>query len=87
MPRTSSPTSYEPVAPKHFDPAKARPDESGGTERANEEDLSAEEVRSRAYEIFERRCVNGIDGDDVSDWLSAERELRSGRNGHDPMQA
>jgi hypothetical protein len=36
--------------------------------------LSVEEVRFRAYEIYLRR--NG-QGDELSDWLQAERELLS----------
>ena len=35
-----------------------------------------ETIRVRAYEIFETRTNNGQDGDAVSDWLEAERELR-----------
>ncbi|MFG0326643.1 MAG: DUF2934 domain-containing protein [Phycisphaerales bacterium JB037] len=35
--------------------------------------LTPEEVRRRAFEIYERR--NGGDGDPLSDWLQAEREL------------
>lgn len=31
-------------------------------------------IRRRAYELFEAR--NGVDGDSMSDWLTAERQLR-----------
>ena len=34
-----------------------------------------ERIRIRAYEIFRDRMVNGAPGDDLSDWLQAEREL------------
>ena len=38
--------------------------------------LSDSEIAARAYEIFKAR--NGDPGDPVSDWLQAERELRTG---------
>lgn len=34
-----------------------------------------EQVRKRAYEIFQAR--NGVAGDPVADWLLAEQELRA----------
>ena len=37
--------------------------------------LSDAEIATRAYEIFKAR--NGEPGDPVSDWLQAERELRT----------
>ncbi len=36
-----------------------------------------EQIRHRAYEIYSSR--NGAPGDEVQDWLQAERELRSGQ--------
>ena len=36
-----------------------------------------EEIRRRAYELYEAR--GGADGDDVADWLAAERELAERR--------
>ena len=36
---------------------------------------SEEEIRRRAYELYLSR--GGVDGDDVSDWLAAERLVRS----------
>ena len=38
--------------------------------------LSDSDIATRAYEIFKAR--NGEPGDPVSDWLQAERELRTG---------
>lgn len=35
-----------------------------------------EQIRQRAYEIYVSR--NGVPGDEVQDWLQAERELSSG---------
>ena len=34
-----------------------------------------EDIRRRAYELFERR--NGADGSAILDWLQAERELNT----------
>ena len=36
--------------------------------------ISDEEIRQRAYELYEQRDGDG--GDHVSDWLAAERELK-----------
>jgi hypothetical protein len=35
-------------------------------------------VRERAHQIFTERCRTQAPGDEVSDWLQAERELRGG---------
>ncbi|MBN1882291.1 MAG: DUF2934 domain-containing protein [Deltaproteobacteria bacterium] len=35
-----------------------------------------EEIRARAHEIFEQRTRDGISGDDLSDWLQAEAEIK-----------
>ena len=37
-----------------------------------------EEIRCRAHEIYRARCDSGAAGDEVSDWIAAERELRAG---------
>ncbi len=36
-----------------------------------------EQVRWRAYELYEARRHNGRGGDAVTDWMAAERELRA----------
>jgi hypothetical protein len=36
--------------------------------------LSEQQIRQRAYEIYLAR--GGQEGDEVSDWLAAERELK-----------
>jgi DUF2934 family protein len=36
-----------------------------------------EQISLRAYFIAERRKKQGIEGDEASDWIQAERELRS----------
>jgi hypothetical protein len=37
--------------------------------------MTAERIRTRAYEIYQKRNGNGSSGDATSDWLEAEREL------------
>lgn len=37
-----------------------------------------ERVRFRAYEIYCARCHNGGNGDALTDWIAAERELKAG---------
>jgi hypothetical protein len=37
-----------------------------------------EEIRCRAHEIYRARCDSGADGDELSDWIAAECELRAG---------
>jgi hypothetical protein len=41
------------------------------------ENTSEEQIRQRAYEIYLAR--GGQEGDEVSDWLAAERELKESR--------
>ena len=41
---------------------------------------SHEEIRRRAYEIYLER--GGLPGDELDDWLRAERELRRSRFSH-----
>ncbi len=38
--------------------------------------VTEEQVRLRAYRIFETRRREGIQGDAVTDWVRAEQELR-----------
>ena len=46
---------------------------------AHEESLSADEaIRARAYELYLQRG-EGSSGDDVNDWLEAEREYHERR--------
>jgi hypothetical protein len=50
--------------------AKSKPQKSGIAQP------SSEQVALRAYFIGERRRTLGIQGDETSDWVAAERELR-----------
>ncbi|MCC6678916.1 MAG: DUF2934 domain-containing protein [Phycisphaerales bacterium] len=56
----------------------ARQPVNGATTTA---ELKPDAIRCRAYEIYLGR--NGGPGDHVSDWIQAERELRTNCNGHD----
>jgi len=38
--------------------------------------ISADAIRRRAQEIYHSRISNGNHGDEVSDWLQAEKELK-----------
>ena len=40
-----------------------------------------DEVRSRAHAIYQSRCATGSAGDEVADWIAAERELKGRGNG------
>lgn len=53
---------------------KAAPSAEGSKQIAQTEPTT-EQIRQRAYEIYLAR--NGASGDEVQDWLQAERDLRS----------
>lgn len=54
-------------------------------DRSTESAANEEEVRTRAYEIYLSR--GGSDGDEVSDWLSAEQQVRRSRPSDDSNAA
>lgn len=39
--------------------------------------MNSRKVESRAFEIYAQRVVNGSPGNELSDWLQAESELRA----------
>jgi hypothetical protein len=43
-----------------------------------------EQIRSRAHEIYQARCDNGDNGDELADWIAAECELKA--RGNDNQQ-
>jgi len=53
--------------------APARPKKAAPTP---EIEISVEEIGLRAYFISERRREHNLPGDETSDWIDAERELR-----------
>jgi hypothetical protein len=40
-------------------------------------DIGDDQIRARAYDIYQRRMRSGEPGDALTDWLQAERELRT----------
>ena len=36
-----------------------------------------EQIRSRAHEIYRARCDSGDSGDELTDWIAAECELKA----------
>lgn len=44
-----------------------------------------DQIRRRAYEIYDARCHNGASGDALADWIAAEAELNVGNNGHEQV--
>jgi hypothetical protein len=47
---------------------------TGSTKQTSRTEPTPGEIRQRAYEIYVSR--HGAPGDEVGDWLQAERELR-----------
>lgn len=39
--------------------------------------ISAHDIQIRAQQIYNNRIQEGISGDDLSDWLQAEKELNT----------
>lgn len=39
--------------------------------------ITADAIRRRAAEIYHQRMQHGTTGDELSDWLQAEKELKS----------
>jgi hypothetical protein len=60
-------------------PAQQKAPLNSGAKSKSQKNVSAqpsnEQVALRAYFIAERRRTLGIDGDETSDWVAAEREL------------
>ena len=54
-------------------------------ERGRQGEIPAEEIAQRAYEIYMAR--GGTEGQDIDDWLRAERELREERERFEDQEA
>ena len=48
----------------------------GGPQIPNPEELF-QEIREVAFQIYEARTENGAEGDEVTDWLDAEAQVRA----------
>ncbi len=57
--------------------AREKAEERTTTGSPSVKEPTGEEIRMRAYYIYQER--NGVDGNDLEDWLQAEHELREGR--------
>ncbi len=66
------------VVPKEMQPSTATAVRRVGLS-GDGSTVTRAQVAARAFEIFKRRCQNRQPGDAVSDWLTAEAELRSGK--------
>ena len=54
---------------------KRKPEDQIGSTDARGGGPTAERIRQRAHEIYERRQALGLPGDAEGDWLQAEAEL------------
>lgn len=45
---------------------------------SNDHKPTVDQVRARAFELYQARAKTGRPGDSTMDWLEAERQLRSG---------
>lgn len=44
--------------------------------RTKAKQITESDIRKKAQEIYDKRVLKGIPGDEVSDWLKAEDELK-----------
>ena len=68
-------TTTTPVPVTSRKAAPAQRDRTSLAEPAAASPVTADTIRTRAYEIYQKRDGNGGAGDAASDWLQAEREL------------
>ena len=60
------------VSSKSKSEAKAR---TSGRRTTKKNNISEEKIRILAYDLYEQRRADGLDGDAESDWMEAERQL------------
>ena len=75
---TSSASSSKKIGGKKSGVASSQRAETSARKTAGKSSASqpgAEQIALRAYFIAERRRSLGIDGDETSDWIAAEKEL------------
>lgn len=48
---------------------------TGAAKKTTKRRITAEDIRVRAAQIYEERVHQGQQGDELSDWLQAEKEL------------
>jgi len=73
-PERTSPSATQTVDPRRpaISPLSSRTPTHDGPQRRT---ISEDDVRLRAYELYLQR--GGTPGNDMADWLQAERELRA----------
>ena len=64
--KKSTTASKKPTAKKASTNAKSAPKKAK---------ITGEQIRQRAAQIYSERLNNGKQGDELSDWLQAEKEL------------
>jgi hypothetical protein len=52
-------------------------DKAQGTQRVPNPEELFEEIRAVAFQIYEARMACGAAGDEVTDWLDAEAQVRA----------
>jgi hypothetical protein len=60
---------------KHTKPEQPNASAGASAGPQAQDTLARDHVQARAYEIFQNRHRKGGSGDQMSDWLQAEREL------------
>lgn len=58
----------------------AAPARSGATTTDVERKPSVDQLRLKAYEVYQARTRAGRPGDSTTDWLEAEKQLNSGQS-------
>ncbi|MGF7141490.1 hypothetical protein [Roseimarinus sediminis] len=48
---------------------------SSKSKTATKKEISENDIRNKAQEIYENRIAKGIAGNEISDWVQAEKEL------------
>nr|WP_321452923.1 hypothetical protein [uncultured Carboxylicivirga sp.] len=48
---------------------------SSKSKKATKQEVSENDIRTKALEIYENRMAKGIEGNEISDWVQAEKEF------------
>lgn len=58
---------------------KTKPAREGKKRAKKANGPTYDEIRILAYDLYQRRAADGTDGDAISDWIEAERQLADAR--------
>ena len=77
-PAAKAPAAKAPAAkaPAAKAPAAKAPAAKGPAGKKPELDKFLDEIKKRAYEIYQERVKTKAPGDQLSDWLKAEKEIK-----------